>query len=150
MIMRSPALPPGRRNAGFTLLELLGVMAIILVLMGIIVGISAGVMKELSRSRARAELQELHNALQAYRTDKGELPVNVARTNELLLVRDRLPEKVRQVLNRRSTTKTLDPWKREYLYLPGAYLDPAQPETYILYSTGPRTEITEDDIVSGK
>jgi len=130
------------RRRGFTLLELLLVMAIILILTGMIVGVGIFANQAVTRSRARAEIQELHNALQKFRIETGAYP------NALAAVTNSLPQAIQTRLNRRSTSEILDPWKTPYVYT----FDAQNPEAYVLYSRGAKTNVdfTADDIYSGK
>ena len=134
--------PRNPQRRGFTLIELLLVMAIILILTGMIVGVGIYANQAVTRSRARAEIQELHNALQKFRTETGEYPAT------LDLVRTNLPSAIQIRLNRRSTSALLDPWKTPFVYT----LDAQNPEAYVLYSRGAKTNVdfTADDIYSGK
>ncbi|MEO0795051.1 MAG: prepilin-type N-terminal cleavage/methylation domain-containing protein [Verrucomicrobiota bacterium] len=63
-----------RRASGFTLVELLVVMAIILILSGIVIGVSGGISGKQSRARAETELATIAAALEAYRLQYGDYP----------------------------------------------------------------------------
>jgi prepilin-type N-terminal cleavage/methylation domain-containing protein len=130
-----------RKRSAFTLIELLAVMGIIVILMSIVVGISRHVMKEQSRSKAREEIENFHNVLQTFRTETGAYPLSLEE------IRLKLPAKLQTRLDRRSRSELLDPWERRYVYkAPTAQ----EPETYNVFSQGPKVEIVEDDIYSGK
>ena len=67
-----------RRSAalrGFTLLELLIVIAVILALAGLIFPVIGSVQERGRRTQARSDLQQLVNAVNAYQTEYGKLPV---------------------------------------------------------------------------
>jgi prepilin-type N-terminal cleavage/methylation domain-containing protein len=68
------------RIYGFTLVELLIVMAIILVLAGLILATSSYVQKKGRRSRAEAEIAAMSAALENYKADNGVYPSNTATT----------------------------------------------------------------------
>jgi prepilin-type N-terminal cleavage/methylation domain-containing protein len=62
------------RQAAFTLIELLIVMAIIIVLAGLILATSSYVSKKGQRSRAEAEIAAISAALENYKADNGVYP----------------------------------------------------------------------------
>ena len=62
------------RQAAFTLVEMITVVAIILVLAGLIVGISSYALKKGALSRATGELQALASACENYKSDYGSYP----------------------------------------------------------------------------
>jgi prepilin-type N-terminal cleavage/methylation domain-containing protein len=64
----------GRRRAGFTLVELLVVMGIILVLITLIFPSLSAVWKGSVRTRMTADLQAIGTALEAYRQDHSDYP----------------------------------------------------------------------------
>lgn len=64
----------GRRESGFTLMELLVVMVIILILASLIVGTASYVQKKGKRSRAEAEIAAMSSALENYKADNGVYP----------------------------------------------------------------------------
>lgn len=63
-----------RSVGGFTVVELLIVMAVILVLAGLILAISGYVQKKGARSRAEAEIAAMSAALENYKADNGIYP----------------------------------------------------------------------------
>ena len=69
-------------GAGFTIIELLIVMAIIIVLAGLVIGTSGYVQKKGARSRAEAEIAAMSAALESYKADNGIYPQDTA-TNSL-------------------------------------------------------------------
>lgn len=67
------ARPVAKRN-GFTLVELLTVVAIILILAGIVVGVQRGVYASQANARAKAEIQTIATALEQYKAAYGTYP----------------------------------------------------------------------------
>ena len=61
-------------NRGFTLIELLMVIAIIMILAGITFGISRGVQNAQARTRAKAELAVIAQALEGFKSTHGDYP----------------------------------------------------------------------------
>ena len=84
----------------FTIIELLIVMAIIIILAGLVLGISGYAHEKGARSRAEAEIAAMSAALESYKADNGIYPTNSA-TEDLS-----------------STTTTPDSYKAasQYLY----------------------------------
>lgn len=73
-----------KRTGGFTIVELLVVMAIILVLAGLVLGTSSYVHNKAARSRAEAEIAAMSAALENYKADNGvypDAPATDARTD---------------------------------------------------------------------
>lgn len=67
---------------GFTLIELLMVISIILILAGITFGVSRGVQNAQARAKARAELANISQSLEQYKSVNGDYPW-VTGTNEV-------------------------------------------------------------------
>jgi len=65
-------------SSGFSLLELITVMAIIAILAGIVIGITGHTQDEASRRRAQVELMMFHGAIENYRSDTGTFPQTAA------------------------------------------------------------------------
>ncbi len=65
---------PLRRSTGFTLVELLTVIGIIVILAGLVLGISGYAQKKAAFSRAEAEIAAMEAALESYRADNGIYP----------------------------------------------------------------------------
>src|SRR5437016_2408778 len=63
-----------KRRAGFSLIELLVVLGIILVLAGILIPVVIHSMHSANRSRIAADLQSVTVALEQYRQDWGDYP----------------------------------------------------------------------------
>lgn len=70
-------------TTGFTVVELLVVMAIILVLAGLVLGTSSYVHNKAARSRAEAEIAALSAALENYKADNGVYPSKASSTDVL-------------------------------------------------------------------
>lgn len=63
-------------RSGFTLVELLVVMAIIAVLAGLVLGTAGFMQKKAAKDRARAEIKAMELALESYKADNGVYPRN--------------------------------------------------------------------------
>ena len=63
-----------KRQQGFTLIELLMVITVILILAGITFGISRGVQNVQARTKAKAELAVISQALETYKSKNGDYP----------------------------------------------------------------------------
>ncbi len=63
-----------RRQAAFTLIELLAVMTIILVLAGLILSIAGFAQSKGAKARAEGEIQAMTTGLESYKTDNGAYP----------------------------------------------------------------------------
>ena len=67
--------------SGFTLIELMTVVAIIAVLAGLILGIAGYAVRKADISRAMADMEKIKNALEEYRLAYGSYPTNTVADN---------------------------------------------------------------------
>lgn len=75
MLVSSPHKRPRRpKQQGFTLVELLMVIAVILILAGITFGISRGVQNAQARAKAKAELATISQAIEQFKSRYGDYP----------------------------------------------------------------------------
>ncbi len=72
----SPQNAVGRRNAAFTLIELLTVISIILVLAGLLLHVAGNANYKASLARAETEIKAMSTALESYKADNGAYPRN--------------------------------------------------------------------------
>lgn len=79
--MKSP-LSQARRGA-FTLVELLTVVVIIMVLVGMVVGISGYAQTKQARAKATADIGSLATACENYKADYGAYPRHMERTDNI-------------------------------------------------------------------
>lgn len=130
-----------RRRAGFTMLEIMLVIAIIVVLLGFAINRMGGGLSFAKETRAKADIQSIGGSLTLYSSMNGFLPT----TSQGLKALVEKPEGEPKPRNWRKLMEEVprDPWEMEYQY--------AQPGThgtaYDLYSAGEdRKPGTEDDI----
>jgi general secretion pathway protein G len=118
-----------RSKSGFTLVELLVVVAIIGILVGIVLGVSGLANRKSANSKAASDIERLKGALEEYRLATGSYPV----TNMALTLSNAIHQFDAEL-------KYIDPWGRPYQYYrTGGY-------TYRLWSQGISTTTTEDDV----
>lgn len=143
-------------NYGFTLVELLTVIAIIAILAGLVLGVAGYANRKASVARAEADIEKIRNALEEYRAQYGGYPVNPVgqEANSAVLTsnlwykpqQDGLaPFLVMKGWNDPDvyTNRIIDPWGRDYRYLQ----DPGSGRfTYKLWSEGPDASDAADDI----
>ncbi len=118
-----------RRECGFTLLELLVVILIIGLLVGIVAPRLLGQVSKSEVTAARAQLDSLDKALQAYRLDTGRFPTTAQGLRALTVAPSDEPRWRGPYLQGDAPP---DPWGVVYQYrVPGT-----QGRDYDLYSFG--------------
>jgi len=134
-----------RLRSGFTLIELLTVIMIISVLAGLLIGVVRYARFAAKRAHARAEIEELHKAIQNFQLSQGYYPT------DLFTIRTRLQQGfLTNGASSAASFEVLDPWQNPYRY------NVLSQTAVELYSTGPElgnwpgSPFTEDDIHSGK
>ncbi|MBN1268718.1 MAG: type II secretion system protein GspG [Kiritimatiellae bacterium] len=137
--------PIPNSECGFTLVEVITVIAIIGVLAGLVLGVSGYAMRKADRARATADLENLQVALDEWRAQKGKYPTNiwsggrkvVALTSTVYVTSGYL---VGQLSNYVPGVKLMDPWGRGYYYSnESAY-------AFAVWSLGPDGLDAGDDI----
>jgi general secretion pathway protein G len=168
---RSAATP---RRGGFTLIEMMVVIAIILVLAGIIVGAAKYAQTKAARSRAQGEIAAMEMALEHYKSDNGVYPRStptrssglgqVAGPTEisnsgslyaaLTAPKAYMTFKANQIAMKGVITYVIDPFGSPYNYYcnPGAanQTNTASFDLWSYGANGINEEGTNDDIVNWK
>ncbi len=129
------------RQRGFTLLEIMLVVGIIILILGVAVtklGPTTGIAKDM---RVRADIQAINTQLRLYESMNGFVPTTEQGLKALVVQPDTEPKPSRWY--QLFTEMPKDPWQNDYIYLsPGK----KNPDTYDLYSAGPdRKPDTADD-----
>ena len=129
------------RNAGFTLLEIMLVVGIIVIILGVAVGKlgnTTGVAKDM---RVRADLQSISTQLKLYESVNGFVPTSEQGLNALVTPPESDPKPTRWYQLFKELPQ--DPWGMNYIYVaPGR----KNPNSFDLYSAGPdRKQDTADD-----
>lgn len=112
-----------RSQAGFSLLEIMIVTAILALLAGIIVPKLAGRTDDARRATAKTQLKEIENALEMFHLDHGFYPSTEQGLAALVTkpTTGRIPQNWRDSYLKRLP---LDPWNRPYVYQsPGLHGD---------------------------
>jgi len=106
---------------GFTLIELMIVIAIIAILASLVLSTAGYVQKKGARSRAEAEIAAVGAALESYKADNGDYPTNANSASSIALVTNLMPSsgKVYFEFKSKSTNSTgwLDPFGSPYSYI---------------------------------
>jgi general secretion pathway protein G len=161
-----------RRKNGFTLIEILVVLVIIMILAGIIIAAAKYAQTKAARSRAQAEIATMETALESYKNDNGIYPATqpgrptanptapLYENSAVLYTALTTPKvymtfKPNQIVVNGVVTYIVDPFGNPYRYY---CPQPAQPDqtnsaTFDLWSCGPdgkNDEGTNDDIANWK
>jgi len=128
-------------QTGFTLLEIMLVVGIIVIILGVAVsklGNTTGVAKDM---RVQADIQSISTQLKLYESVNGFLPTTEQGLQALVSPPDSDPKPTRWYQLFKELPQ--DPWSSNYVYLsPGK----KNPGSYDLYSPGPdRKPDTADD-----
>jgi general secretion pathway protein G len=132
-----------QRSRGFTFLEILVVVAILLLIATIAVISYGGHLKDAKIKKATLDISEISKALYIYQMDNGFYPTTEQGLKALVEKPDSEPEPkhwkeyIQDVIPK-------DPWGNDYVYVqPGTHKD------FDIYSWGPDgVEGNEDDITS--
>lgn len=145
-MMRSSALRPRRRSRGFTLVEILTVLAIVGLLIGVVVSNTDRIFGQSQESVARIFVRDsLKTSLVRYRIDLGDYPSTAEGLGALISAAAGNAERWKgPYMDALGGKLPLDPWGQPYEYrYPGA----KNPGGYDLFSKGPdKTADTADDI----
>jgi general secretion pathway protein G len=130
-----------RKQAGFTLLEIMLVVGIIVIILGVAIsrlGNTTGVAKDM---RVRADIQAISTQLKLYESINGFYPTTEQGLQALVTQPESEPKPTRWYQLFKEMPK--DPWQSNYIYIcPGI----KHPDSYDLYSAGPdRKPDTADD-----
>jgi general secretion pathway protein G len=123
---------------GFTILELLVVMAIIAILAGLGSKGYSLAKRQAKESRAKVEIEKLRNALNEYRVEYGRYPDQSSPASF-----DALPE-INFLTNTVEGIELVDPWGRTYQYLCTNQF------IYSIWSDGQNAETKDDNISPSK
>ena len=122
---------PHRKNAGFTLLEIMLVVLIIGLLIGMAIKFTGGHIGTAQITRVKGDIEQYRTLLLEYQMINGVLPTTEQGLKALITKPegDPKPRNWRQLLD----TPLRDPWDREYFYVqPGTH----NPKGFDIFSAG--------------
>ncbi len=137
--MKKPS--PLRRDAAYTLFEIMLVLGIIAVLVGSAIYMLGGVVDEAKEQRVETDKQAIASALQMYQMRNMTYPTTAQGLEALVTMPTSEPKPPRW---KKLVDKVpVDPWGRPYQY---EYPSKNDPTKYALYSLGPDGVPSEDDV----
>jgi general secretion pathway protein G len=131
-----------RKQQGFTLLEIMIVVGIIVILLGLAISKIGNPTGFAKQTAVRADVQAIGTQLQLYESMNGFYPTTEQGLQALVTQPTTDPSPTRWYQLFKQVPK--DPWGSEYIYrCPGQ----RHPESYDLYSAGPdrKADTTDDD-----
>ena len=105
-------------QAGFTLVEVLTVIAIIALLAALILGLAGNAQKKAARTKAEAEITQLESFVTDYQTKYGQVPPSLGDLTKALVAANH------------PSSNFLDPWGVSYGYTSSSKV------TFYLWSKG--------------
>lgn len=138
-----------RNRRGFTLLELLIVVGILVMLAAFALPSLLGTQKQAQQDAATAQIAEFENVLRTYQVQNGALPTTEQSLRALLEKPESKPVPKRWAGPYLTSDNTNDPWGNPYQYAyPGEHNGAKKPD---IWSLGPDAEDgTDDDVVNWK
>jgi len=130
--LRAPR-PPRASRAGFTLVEILVVIAIISLLAGVVLLNVAPQMGMGKQAASKAQVQVLSSAIDTYHMAHGRYPTQIQGLNALVRkpTKEPIPKNFPDSGYLKSRHVPLDSWKRPYIYLiPGRQNEPFEILSY--------------------
>lgn len=140
----------GRGRRGFSMVELLSVIGVIVVLAGIILGGASYAQRRAAISRAQSDLEQIKFVLEEYRVRFGRYPttanmgVNVEGPLADTVMKDLLTVPTPNFPGAKPGLALYDPWGRSYVYRNAARY------AYEILSFGPRGQTFDGDNISNR
>ena len=131
-----------RKQRGFTLLEIMLVVSIIVIILGVAISKLGNTTAIAKTMRVQADVQAIKTQLQLYESMNGFMPTTDQGLQALVIQPDTDPRPTRWYQLYKEVPK--DPWQNNYIYIcPGI----KNPNGYDLYSAGPdrRPDTPDDD-----
>lgn len=118
---------------GFTLIEIIVVIAVISILAGLLLGVSKYADRATKRARAKSDVEGIANRLSDYFVENGRFPASLKDITNMTAA-----------LSYDTNGLPLDPWGNPYEYSISSAI------SYRLYSLGPDMTNDADNIIAGK
>ena len=132
---------PRRRRGGFTLLEVLLVLAILVILGGMVGFYFAGIQSKAYSDVAKRQIETFEEMLEMYRLDTGRYPSTQTGLNGLVQPGADLPNPKKWKGPYAGEEIPLDPWDNAYKY------EQVSPTQFRIWSMGPdMIDGTADDV----
>lgn len=142
-----------RNKMGFTLIELMLVLALIGVMATLVFGVAGYAKRQARQALVSAQLEKVKMGLEQYRAERGFYPrvdsgPEGKRIDQLVdaLVPDDVGAAAYVEFNVSEVTNNvwLDPWGQAFVY--NGWNPQRNPDSYDLYSLGPNPDDNDDDI----
>ncbi len=135
------------RNQGFTLVEVLLVLGILVSLAAVSITVFSGTEKKSKIKIAKLQINEFVNAIDRYQRDMGKVPEELTALYEKPSDEEEAEDWAGPYIKLKDGKMPKDPWKLDFVYEAEADSDEEGAPQYKISSNGPnKTAGDEDDI----
>ncbi len=137
-----------KRNQGFTLVEVLLVLGILVSLAAVSITVFSGTEKKANKNLAKLQIQQFVDAIDRYERDMGKVPEELTALYETPSDEDEAEDWAGPYIKLKDGKMPRDPWKQEFVYEAESDSDEEGVPNYKISSNGPNKTAGDDDDIS--